>query len=312
MIYGIILAELLKFVFVAFYSYKMNLIKIRFNYEKIKEQIVYTFPMGISNFIFYTNKEISKFFIIYTLGVEYLAFYAVGSYQIPIINIVRGSIADIVFPEICSRMNSCKENGLILWKKTNILYCAIVFPFFIVFFYYSENFIRIFFTDKYIESIPVFRIYMFLMLKECFETGIPLRSIGKNRFYVIANVLALMVNIALIFILKEHMRFYGPAIAYLVSDSFIYLYFGIIILNIYNIRLKKMFYWDKILKITIINILLIPVLLCGELVKINYIAKPIIFSSIFFLLYFFIISRSKIEEVDLIVNKLYFKIKSFV
>ena len=203
MIYGLVFAELLKFVFVSIYSFRMKLIKFKFDYKKIKEQIVYTFPIGISNFIFYTNKEISKFFIIYTLGVEYLAFYAVGSYQIPIINIVRGSIADIVFPEICSRMNSCKEHGLILWKKTNILYCAIVFPFFIVFYYYSENFIRIFFTDKYIESIPVFRIYMFLMVKECFETGIPLRSIGRNKFYVFANFFALLMNIILIFILKE-------------------------------------------------------------------------------------------------------------
>ncbi|GAU07365.1 oligosaccharide flippase family protein [Desulfoplanes formicivorans] len=311
MIYALVLVEFLKFIFVAIYSYRKKLIKFKFNFGNIKEQIVYTFPMGVSNFIFYTNKEISKFFIIYTLGVEYLALYAVGSYQIPVINIVRSSIADIVFPEICSRMNSSKHNGLDLWKKTNVLYCAIVFPFFVVFYYFSEDFIRIFFTDKYIDSVPVFRIYMFLMVKECFETGIPLRSIGKNKFYVFANFFALIINIFLIFMLKDYMRFYGPAIAYIVSDTFIYLFFGLKILSVYQIKLYEIFYWKKIFKLSIVNIMVFPVLLVGEFVEINYIAKPIIFSSLFFIIYFAVISRSNIEEVCLVFNKLYSKIKFY-
>lgn len=311
-VYSLLCIECLRFIFVFIYSIKKNIFVFHYNFSNLKEQLMYIFPMGFSNFIFYFNKELSKFFILYSLGIEHLALYSIGSYQVPIVGIVRGSIGDVIFSEVCGRCKKNKESALELWKKTNVLYYAIIFPVFIVFFYFSKDFILVCFTEKYIESIIIFKIYMLLILKECFETGIPIRTLNKNKFYVYGNLIALFLNIILMIILSRFFVFAGPAIAYVISDTIIYVYFSVKILSLYNIDIKELFYWKKIYLISISGIVILPILFLDNFLTISIIAKDIIISSIFIIIYFNIIIRLNISEINFVYNIIRKKIVVYI
>ncbi|WP_462323585.1 oligosaccharide flippase family protein [Desulfoplanes sp.] len=311
-VYGLILVEMIRFLFVFIYTFKNKFIKIKIHFWNFKNHFRYILPMGISNFVLYFNKEISKFIVLYTMGVEYLAFYSIGCYQVPIIGIFRGSIGDMVFSEACIRSSKSLKNALELWKKTNIIYLTIVMPFFVVFFFYSQEFITIFFTEKYIKSVIIFKLYMLLMIKECFETGMPIRIVNKNKFYVYAYNYALAINIVLLFVLNYFFRFVGPAIAYIVSDSFVYIYLGKKILNIYQIKISEIFYWKKISCVILASFLLTPVLFSGELFEINELIKIILFSCLYFLAYFIVLINIDIEEFQYIYRKVCIKKVEFL
>jgi O-antigen/teichoic acid export membrane protein len=304
MIHCLVIVEVIRFILICFYTKKIKSINIKLNLVKLKDQISYILPMGISNFIFYLNKEISKILILYTMGVEYLAIYSVGCYQIPIIGIVRGSIGDIVFSEVCSRSSSNIDKAFVLWKQTNVIYLSVVLPVFFVFFFYAKEFITIFFTEKYLESIIIFKIYMFLMLKECFETGIPIRMLNKNKFYIYAYNYSFFINIISITILSLYFKFVGPAVAYVISDTFVYIYLGKKILDLSQIKISKLFYWKKISYLFISSTVLVPILYVGELFNINLILKIVIFSTIYLIIYSVTIVNLKIEEVDIVYKKI--------
>ena len=301
-VYSLLCIECIRFVFVFIYSIKKRIFVFDRNLHGLKEQLKYVFPMGFSNFMFYFNKELSKFFILYSLGVEHLALYSIGSYQIPIVGIVRGSIGDVIFSEVCGRCKKNKESALELWKKTNVLYYAIIFPVFIVFFYFAKDFIVVCFTEKYLESVIIFKIYMFLVLKECFETGIPIRTLNKNKFYVYGNLIALFLNIFLMIILSQFFVFAGPAISYVISDTVVYVYFGVKILSLYNINFKELFYWKKIYLISISGLLVLPILFLDKFLTISIFTKTIILSTLFMVIYFNIIIRLNINEINFVYN----------
>jgi O-antigen/teichoic acid export membrane protein len=260
--------------------------------------------MGISNFIFYLNKEISKILILYTMGVEYLAIYSVGCYQVPIIGIVRGSIGDIVFSEVCSRSSKNIDKAFVLWKQTNIIYLSVVLPVFFVFFFYAKEFITIFFTEKYLEAVIIFKIYMFLMLKECFETGIPIRMLNKNKFYIYAYNYSFFINLISIVILSLYFKFVGPAIAYVISDTFVYIYLGKKIMTLSRQKISNLFYWKKIFYLFISSSALVPIMYIGELFDINIFLKMVLFSTIYLIAYSITIVWLRIEEVMIIYEKI--------
>jgi O-antigen/teichoic acid export membrane protein len=304
MINCLVIVEAIRFSLIFIYTKKIKSFNLKISLFKLKDQIHYILPMGISNFIFYLNKEISKILVLYTMGVEYLAIYSIGCYQVPIIGIVRGSIGDIVFSEVCSRSSKNIDKAFVLWKQTNIIYLSVVFPVFFVFFFYAEEFITIFFTEKYLESVIIFKIYMFLMLKECFETGIPIRMLNKNKFYIYAYNYSFFINLISIIILSRYFKFVGPAIAYVVSDTFVYIYLGKKIITLSGQKLSNLFYWKKIIYLLFSSILLVPVMYIGEFFEINIFVKLIIFSSIYLILYTITVISLNIEEVMIVYKKI--------
>ncbi|MFA7156785.1 MAG: oligosaccharide flippase family protein [Bacilli bacterium] len=303
-IYSLVFVELVRFIFVFIYALKQKIINFKIDFFSIKEQSSYFIPVGLSNFIFYFNKELSKFFILYTLGVEYLAYYSIGAYQIPVIGIIRSSIGDIIFPEVCNRSNNDKKKGLELWKKTNIIYVALILPFFVIFYYYSEFFIKFLFTEKYLNAVIIFKIYMFLMIKECFEMGIPLRSVNKNIYYMYGSVLAVITNIILLILFHKTSDYVLPAVAYVFSDVVMTLYMGKKVLETYAIKIKNLFYWEKIVKIVYLSLIPIPLLYLEKIFNLNNLVEFILFSSLYMFSYTLLLVKSKIYELTFIYMKI--------
>jgi len=303
-IYGLLCVEFFRLIFVFIYSIRSEFLLTNFKLTKIKEHLSYIFPIGLSNIFFYLNKEISKFFILFNLGVEYLAFYSIGSYQIPVVGIIRGSIGDIFFPEICKRNQKNINEGFLLWKKINIIYLASILPVFMIFFYYAEFFINFMFTEKYLKSVVIFKIYICIMIKECFEVGTPLRSLNRNKYYAYGSLFGFISNITILIIFSTIDMYIIPAVAYVVSDFVMFLYMARKVMFFYNINIKKIFFWKKIAKIFLISLVSAPVLFLNQLFDFNILFEFIFCSTLYLIIYLFLLDKLKIEELNYVKDKI--------
>ncbi len=173
-----------------------------------------------------------------------------------------------------------------------------------VFFFYADVWINTLFTKNYAEAIPLFRIYLILMIRQCFEMGSPLRAMNKNKFFVIGNILSLIINVIALYILFKLLGFYGPAVAYVITEVSLSIFLAAKIIPTYKITIKELLRWRKIFKIIIISLIGLPIFYLGSLININSVANAIIFSSIYFLLYLYILKITKIDEIDLFMNKI--------
>ena len=266
----------------------------------IREQLRFILPLGSAVVINLVNNQLGSLLISIKMGVERLALYGIGSTQIPILNVISSSITDVLFPEMAQIDDAPR---LRLWQRANIIFCFIVFPVYIVFFFYAHTVIETLFTEDYIAAVPLFRIYLTLMLIQSFDMGTPLRTINQNRYFILGSALSLAANIGLLLLLFRPVGFVLPALAFVLGESIKNSYLGSRIMHFYDIRLGELLLWKKIGIITCCTIMAIPVLLIGALVDLDPVAKAVIFSSVYLLAYYFAVRRFKLDEVGLIIDR---------
>ena len=267
----------------------------------LREQLRFILPLGSAVVLGLVNTQLANLFISIKMGVERLAIYTIGGKQIPIINIVRSSVMDVLFPEMAQIGDA---ERLQLWRRANVIFCAMVFPVYAVFFCYAHTFIETLFKADYLEAVPLFRIYLTLMVIQCFDMGTPLRAINQNKYFIFGSVVDLSINIGLILLLYRPVGFRAPALSFVLAECATGVYLGSRILHFYRVPLQKLFLWKRIFTILCCAVLALPALVAGLWVNVNPVVRAVSFSTLYLVVYYVAIRRLRIAEVELLVDKL--------
>ena len=301
-LYAMTAVEMVKFFLLAYWWTIKRNVRLRFNKEAAVHQIRFIVPLGVGGLIATLGQKFGSVFVASALGTTALAVYSIGVYQIPVLSIIRSAVSDVIFPDMAAKDNDKKPDALVIWQRANVIFCFLVFPIFFIFWVYADRFILFMFTDKYVQSIPVFQVMLLLMIRQCFELGTPLRSRNKNKYFYKGNLIALFFNVAFTLALYPHLGLLAPAIAFVLSDILMAGYLSLRIMELYAIPFSAMFMWNKIGIIGLAAVIGIPALITGE----HYGSVPAITLSIigYLVIYYLIIRKFRVAEVELVINKL--------
>ncbi len=295
----LIVVECVKCLFV--FAMLRGVLTRRLDRALLREQLRFIVPLGSAVVLGLVNSQLASLVISIKMGVERLAFYRIGGQQIPVMGIVRASVMDVLFPEMAQLGDA---ERLRLWRRANVVFCFVVFPVYAVFFCYAHPFIETLFRAEYLAAVPLFRIYLALMVIQCFEMGTPLRAINQNKYFIFGSVLGLSINIGLIFLLFRPVGFIAPALSFIVAELATTAYLANRILHFYRIPLRELFLWKRIFTILCCATLALPVLVAGLWVEIDPVVRAVSFSILYLVVYYVAIRRFKIAEVELLVDKL--------
>jgi O-antigen/teichoic acid export membrane protein len=302
-ILALIMVEVARLLFSLCYLLRTGRLSLKFDIGVVKNQVFYFAPLGVMNIMGYLNRDSGKVFISANLGVTALAIYAIGSYQLPFLTIIRASIGDTIFPEIAQRNVSDKNHGLDLWKKSNVVFCIIAFPIFVIFFYFADVFVVTLFTETYSEATMIFRVYMLWMLRQCFEMSIPIRSVNKNLQFLLSGGICVIVNLALIVLLSRWMGMIGPAVAFVVADLLQAVYLAVIVCRLYDTKLGDLLSWMSVLRIAVCALIALPVLFVGSSIPLHPLIRAIAFSLLYSVIYVAVLLRFRIPEFEFLIGK---------
>lgn len=295
----LIVVEFVKCLFV--FAMLRGVLTKRVERGLLREQLRFIVPLGSAVVLGLVNHQIANLFISIKLGVERLALYRIGGQQIPVMGIVRSSVMDVLFPEMAQIGDT---ERLHLWRRANVVFCFIVFPVYAVFFCYAHIFIEKLFTADYLAAVPLFRIYLTLMVIQSFEMGTPLRAINQNKYFIFGSVLGLSINIGLILLLFRPVGFMAPALSFIVAELLTTAYLANRILHFYRISLRELFLWRRLFTILCCAALALPFLAAGLWIEIDPVVRAVSFSILYLVVYYVAIRRFKIDEVELLVDKL--------
>jgi O-antigen/teichoic acid export membrane protein len=298
-IWTLVMVELVKDLFV--FSIIRRVFTRRFDRSLLGEQIRFIVPLGFAVVLTIVNTQLANLYISIRAGVERLALYAIAGLQIPVIDIVRSSVMDVLFPEMAQAGN---QERLHLWRRANVILCVVVFPIYAIFLVHAHTYIKTLFKSTYLPAVPLFRIYLTLMLVRCFELGTPIRAINKNNYFIFGSVLNLVVNLGLILLFYRSVGFIMPAIAFIIGECVTAAYLANRILHCYNITLRSLFLWKKVFAILCCAVLALPFLVIGRWIDLNSVIRAVAFSLLYLLVYYLAIRRLKMEEVEILVEKL--------
>lgn len=129
-----------------------------------REQAFYALPFGFSVILFTLQTDLHNYFVGYKFNEADFAVYAIGCFNLPLIGILLESINSVLIPRMSQlqRENNFREMIELTARAIKKL-ALIYFPLCIFFLITAEEFILTLFTQKFADSVPIFRVNLLLI-----------------------------------------------------------------------------------------------------------------------------------------------------
>ena len=135
-----------------------------FDWEFFKEHIAYAAPFGFAGTLWFIQTDLHYYFVNYRFGEAMLAVYAIGCFQLPLVNMISESVISVLIPRMSElEIEDDKQEMIRLSARAMEKLAFVFFPFYTFLIVVAELFIVTLFTDKYLESIPIFIIFLTLL-----------------------------------------------------------------------------------------------------------------------------------------------------
>lgn len=223
--------------------------KFEFKYvskKRIKDVFLFGLPVGVSSMIGLFSTNIDKLVIGNLYDTETFAIFSNGAYEIPFLGIIGGSLFNVMIPSLKKYFDDGKKEKVnLLWNKAGWAMITIIIPIASIFIIFSETAILFLFSEKYLESVPFFRLYQVKLFFRIFLYGSFFISAGKSRLYMYNAAISMFLNLILDIILVIYVGPIGAVIATVIST------FALVILQIFQISrilklgIKDVFPWKK-------------------------------------------------------------------
>ncbi len=178
------------------------------------EQLSYSLPLFMTSLVGFIGGLLDKAIIAAFFNPAHYAIYTVGALEIPLDVIFQASVANVLrasLPPLIREGNMAEV--VRVWREAVRKLAIIVLPSFVFLFGFSYDFITLFFTSKYAESVYIFRIYLCMLPLYMFVFSVIPQVFGKTKLNLYIAATATVVHIILSFAMLSVIGFYGPAVA---------------------------------------------------------------------------------------------------
>lgn len=274
-----------------------------------REQLRYCLPVGAALVLVTFNKYLGNLFVATMLGSVALAHYTIGTQVQPIITVLRNSLSDALLPEMAAMSGAKGGAGtgagdpLILWRRTTVVSMILLVGAGAVLSRFAHPLVVILFSPEYEPAVPVFQVYLLVLLREVFDFGVPLRAINRTRPIVWSNLVAIVCNLACLAILLPVLGLLGAVVAFVVSRHLEGIYIGYCCRQAYAVPLREMANWRDLGKVALAAVLASPALLGSFWVDRLGLLGVMLGSSAYLLLFALWLLMLRVPEVWVLVQR---------
>ncbi len=293
--FGIIFAAFSCFIFVMIYALKnINLRQLKgiINIKLAKRQLKYSWPFGMALVLNTLALQFDKIICISFLDPASFATYAIVFYGIPGVEQVYTSLSQVYLMKMAAKHHENKPNQISeIYKSLVTKTYSFSIPAIIIVSLYAERIITLFFTDKYLDAVPLFRVYILIFLVFMLGAGLILRATDKTIYSLKAYFFSSLFTLPLTFFLIKFYGIWGGLISAMVSiitPKTIQLH---IEMKLVNSNIFNYFPWRKFLRIALISLISVTPFVLLE----KYLVYGDVFAAIFGFIYLVIVSILEIH-----------------
>jgi len=165
----------------------------------LQKQLKYALPFGVAVIVSGLVGNVHQYIVSFFAEASYFAIFSIGCFQLPLLGIAIDSIAKtslVRMSELRSQPNAHREIAQVVSNSCRKLW-LLFFPAFVFLFLAAEEFITILFSAKYIESVPVFRVFIFMIPLAAIMLQHVLRAFAETRFILFNNLLVFFSSLVL-------------------------------------------------------------------------------------------------------------------
>jgi O-antigen/teichoic acid export membrane protein len=263
---GIVLAGLTCFLFVLIYSLKgikLGEMKDLIDIPLAKRQLKYSWPFGLALVLNTLALQFDKLISISFLAPTAFATYSIVFYGIPGVRQMYTSLSQVYLVKMAEKYHENKPDEIsAIYKSLVTKTYSFSLPAIAIVSLYAERIIRLFFTDKYMDAVPLFRVYILIFLIFMLGAGLILRATDKTIYSLKAYFFSSLFTLPFTYFMVKHNGIWGGLISAMVSiivPKAIQLH---IEMKQVNSNIFKYFPWKKFFYIAVIaGMCLVPFML---------------------------------------------------
>jgi O-antigen/teichoic acid export membrane protein len=237
-----------------------------------KEQLAYSMPLTVGSLAGLLGGVFNRGTVAAAFTPAHYALYAVGNLPFPFATIFQASVGNVLRASLppLVRDGQLKEVVRIMREGSRVL-AIIVLPSFVFLYGFAHEFITLLFTNRYEESVPIFRIYLWeVPLHLLLLSPIP-QIFGKTKVNLYIILCSTVSLVLLSYLLLKAIGFYGPAIAAVTSQYFAVLIYIVVVLRLTKSRLLELLPVPEMLRVLLASGV---AFVAGNLVK-TFTASPL-------------------------------------
>jgi O-antigen/teichoic acid export membrane protein len=276
------------------------------NLKSMKELVKYAVPLGLASMLGTVMLETNKIVVSAMCTPEEFANYVNGAIEIPFVGIISVSISSVILVDMTRFIHQGENsNALALFNKAAIKSAVILFPIMIFLLVSGKAFIVTLYSEKYLESVVPFYIYLFIIPIRVVIYGSALMALGKSKVILLRSILDLIINIILSIVLVRIIGYLGAAIATIMT-----LYFWTTPYNLFKIgkgfgvNPLRTLPFQKLGHLLFLSLIPVPIAMLNFLLPSNaYFYKLLLSAFIYFPITSMLLLRFKFLEIPKQYNK---------
>jgi O-antigen/teichoic acid export membrane protein len=155
-------------------------------------QLAYALPFGLAVGVDIVQTNLHQYFVASRFDAETFAIYAVGCMQIPLVDLICTSMANVMMVKMAEGPGDDSDRrALLLWHDTTCRLATMIFPLAALLLLAARGIITTLFTTRYLASVPIFTIWCLMIVPSALMVDAVLRAYARTRFLLIMNVVRL-------------------------------------------------------------------------------------------------------------------------
>lgn len=297
------------FIYTFVYSMRSGMCFKDYHIDKkmVRQILAYSLPFGFAVILNTLSSRLDKLICISYLTTEQYAIYSLAFFGIPGVMQVYDALCQVNVMDMSKAYHDNNHKGILSLYRTFVTKTlSFSLPIILIVFVFAKPLLLLLFTEKYIESVPFFQVYILTFVIAMLGAGTILRAINKTKMSLIAYALSALVFIPATYFLIRQYGMWGAMGGALIGNMlprFIQIF---IEMRLMNCSLSEYFPIKKILSVLLICIgLVAPVYFCNKLFDLNYFVCGTVGVLYLFLTYFIEVRLALIANpLPLLLNRL--------
>jgi O-antigen/teichoic acid export membrane protein len=221
----------------------------------VRAQFAYSLPLALTGCVGLVGGLLDRALVAAFFTPVAYAIYSVGALEIPLDTIFQSSVANVLrasFPNLVAERRYAEMARLLAGSVRKL--SLIVIPSVVFLFGHASDFIAFLFTQKYIESVTVFRIYLGLVPLHMFVLSLLPQVFGRTRLSLQIVIATSTFHLAFSYLLLKTIGFYGPGISAVVTQWLNTLFYLVIGLRLTHSKVSDFIPWRSLLHVLVVSL----------------------------------------------------------
>ncbi len=214
------------------------------NGNLIRRILLYSLPLGMSAATAHIGGFVDRLIIGRYETTEFYAIFNWGAHGLKFLPVIAMSAMTVLLPEL-ARLHKQREyrQFLFVWHESIRKVALIVLGVLAFSEFFATPFIVTLYSEKYVESVPFFRLYQIRLIMRVTLFGYVLQSLGRTRIVLYETIVLVLFKVPLSLGLYFLIGAYGPPVSSILISAGLTAFHLYYISTAVKVRVRRIWPW---------------------------------------------------------------------